>query len=281
MIGTQSTTRSLTWGARTYIMAVLNVTPDSFSGDGTLDADTSVERALTFVNQGADIIDIGGESTRPGFVPVDAASEIARVLPVISGLRARTCAMISIDTRKSEVFEKVKTDVDFFNSIAGFDESIILASVEASIPVVLMHNGNELECRSDAGANENGVVESVLRYLDKSAAIAIKMGCRPENVILDPGIGFGKSPEQNLSLLRSLGRIKSLGFPVLVGTSRKSTLGKVTGRPVDERVFATAATVALAIAGGADIVRVHDIEAMSDVVRMSDAIVRGWEGDRW
>lgn len=260
----------LAWGARTYVMAVINVTPDSFSGDGILDSQQCVEHALQAIDQGAHIIDIGGESTRPGFSAVEPAVEADRVLPVIRALRQRTSSLISVDTRSGAVFrDAYQAGADIFNSVAGFDVELAKAAAELQAPYVIMHQ----QSHTNYPAN---VVDCVVEYLRDSAEQAMKLGCRKEDIIIDPGIGFGKTAEQNLELLRNLFELKRLGFPVLIGTSRKSTLGKVTGRPVDKRQFATAATVAIGIAFGADIVRIHDVREMTDVVKMSDAIVRGW-----
>ncbi len=262
----------LRWGLRTYVMAVINVTPDSFSGDGLTDYSTCVDRALQAVDEGADIIDIGGESTRPGHMPVDPKVELERILPVIAELRRRSDAVISVDTRSPEVFrEAVHAGADIFNSVAGFEIAIVEAAADTGCPFVIMHQQSHTTYETD-------VVDCVIDYLETSARKAIEAGCEKNRIILDPGIGFGKLPHHNVALLRSLNRIKALGFPLMIGTSRKSTLGKITGRPVEQRVFATAATVALGVAAGVDIVRIHDVSAMVDVVRVSDAVVRGWTG---
>ena len=256
-------------------MGIVNVTPDSFSGDGLTSGAHVLGHALAQLERGADIIDVGGESTRPGHRPVDEATELARVVPAIAALRQRTGAVISVDTFKAEVLQRaLDAGADLLNSICGVDGALLAAALERRIPIVIMHNKR-------VAVYERDVVEEVLEYLATSAARAVAAGIPREHVILDPGIGFGKTPEHNLALLRSLESLVALGFPTLVGTSRKSTIGKLTGRNVDERVFGTAATIALAIAAGVDIVRVHDVAQMRDVVRVSDAIVRGWRPHAW
>lgn len=263
------------WGTRTLLMGIVNVTPDSFSGDGLTSGAHVLGHALAQLERGADIIDVGGESTRPGHRPVDEATELARVVPAIAALRQRTGAVISVDTFKAEVLQRaLDAGADLLNSICGVDGALLAAALERRIPIVIMHNKR-------VAVYERDVVEEVLEYLATSAARAVAAGIPREHVILDPGIGFGKTPEHNLALLRSLESLVALGFPTLVGTSRKSTIGKLTGRNVDERVFGTAATIALAIAAGVDIVRVHDVAQMRDVVRVSDAIVRGWRPHAW
>ncbi len=256
-------------------MGIVNVTPDSFSGDGEMNRDLAVAKSLEHLKNGADIIDIGGESTRPGHEPVDATTEMQRALPVVQALRRQTNALISIDTFKPEVLrEAVQSGADILNSVWGIEGNLLETAIKLNVPIVIMHNKLQAKYDSD-------VVDEVLRYLDKSAARAVTQGMKVEQVILDPGIGFGKTAEHNIQLLNSLNRLVALGFPTLVGTSRKSTIGKITGRGVEQRAFGTAATVALSIAAGIDIVRVHDVAEMVDVVKVSDAIVRGWRPDDW
>lgn len=263
------------WGSRTLIMGIVNVTPDSFSGDGVLDSGDAVEKAAFQAASGADIIDIGGQSTRPGHEPVSADEELKRVLPVLSGLRKRLPdALVSIDTTKPEVL-KAALDADILNSIWGISDELLEIAVQRSLPVVIMHNKERAEYSA-------GVVDEVLRYLDKQARKAVRAGLKHDHVILDPGIGFGKNAEHNLQVLNQLHRLTSLGFPTLLGASRKSFLGKLTGKTVDQRMVGSVATVSLAVAAGIDIVRVHDVEQTKDAIAVSDAIVRqirpsGWE----
>jgi dihydropteroate synthase len=264
------------WGARTYIMGIVNVTPDSFSGDGLPEAGAAVAHALAQLEAGADFVDIGAESTRPGSTPIGSGEELRRLLPVVRGVRERAAdAVIAIDTFKPQVFAAAqKAGGDVLNSVWGLDDALLEEAAAAPAPVVIMHNKR-------VALYENDVVDEVLAYLQNQAERAVRAGLRPEHVILDPGIGFGKSAEHNLALLGALDRLIALGFPTLLGTSRKSTLGKLTGKPVGERAFATAATVALAIASGIDIVRVHDVAEMSDVVTVADAIVHGLRPANW
>lgn len=262
----------LEWGKRTYVMGIVNVTPDSFSGDGLgYDAEAALEQALRFQAEGADIIDVGGESTRPGSTTVDAYEEKRRVVPVIRLLASRLHIPISVDTYKYQVAqEALAAGAAMLNDVWGLKHDPALATLAAKVgvPIVLMHN--------QVGTSYTDLVPEVLASLRASVEKALEAGVLRENIILDPGVGFGKRPEHNLEILRRLEEFKSLGLPLLVGTSRKSTIGLVLGLPVEERVEGTAATVALAIARGADIVRVHDVKAMTRVARMSDAIVRGW-----
>lgn len=268
--------RALPWGARTYVMGIVNVTPDSFSGDGVPDADAAVAHALAQLAKGADIVDVGAESTRPGYRPIEAATERARLLPVVRALRdAAPQAIVSVDTFKADVFRAARAaGGDLLNSIWGAPADLVAACAETSSPIVVMHN-------KAVAVYERDVVDEVLAFLSDAARRCVRAGIPPEHVVLDPGIGFGKLPEHNLALLRSLDRIVALGFPTLIGTSRKSTIGKLTGRDVDERAFGTAATVALAVAAGIDIVRVHDVGEQRDVVRVADAVVRGWRPAGW
>jgi dihydropteroate synthase len=264
------------WGARTHLMGVVNLTPDSFSGDGLTGVDAAVERALAHLAAGADIVDLGAESTRPGHRPVEAPEELRRLIPIVRGLRARApAAILSIDTCKAEVFRAAHAaGGDLLNSVCGLADNLLATALECDVPVVIMHNAREPH-------DERGVVDEVLAHLASSAARAVGAGLRAERVILDPGIGFGKTPDQNIALLGALPELVALGFPTMIGTSRKSTIGKLTGRSVEDRAFGTAATVALAAAAGVDIVRVHDVAAMRDVVAVGDAIARGWRPPDW
>jgi dihydropteroate synthase len=264
--------RTLTWGRRTYVMAILNVTPDSFTGLGPgTDPDAAIERARRDIADGADLIDVGGESTRPGATPVDARTEAARVVPVIERLARSVDVPISIDTMKAEVAEAaVRAGATLVNDVTGLlgDPAMGATVARLGTPLIAMAN---LRDRQFAD-----VVQAVRAHLRESLAAARRAGIPRNCIILDPGFGFGPSPAQNLELLRRLRALRRLGRPLLVGTSRKSTIGRVLGLPVEERLEGTAATVALAIANGADIVRVHDTRAIVRVARMADAVVRGW-----
>ncbi|MDA1296720.1 MAG: dihydropteroate synthase [Chloroflexi bacterium] len=273
------------WGKRTYVMGVVNVTPDSFSGDGTLrDAGSSdrwvqaaVEQALRMEDDGADVIDVGGESTRPpsmytGAVPVNADEECGRVLPVIEALRNRLGAPISIDTRKAEVARAaVNAGAAMINDVSMLgDPEMAATAASAGVPVVISHIRPK--------AIYSNPVLDVATDLEDAIKRAAAAGVSRELIIADPGIGFGKTALHSLAVLRGLSDIKQrLHCPLLVGTSRKSFIGAVLGLPARERLEGTAATMALAVAAGADMVRVHDVKEMARVVRMADAVVRGWE----
>ena len=269
---------SFEWGRRTYVMGVVNMTPDSFSGDGLGgNVDSALRQALSFQDEGADIVDVGGESTRPPDVYADASAaseqeEMDRVIPTIEALAQELDIPISIDTYKATVArEGLRAGASLINDVSGFRRDPAMAGVaaETGVPVVLMHNQTDYEY--------DDLVPDIVEALRAMRDSAIAAGVAPESVILDPGMGFGKNPGQNLEVLRRLGEFAVLGCPLLVGMSRKSTIGRVLNLPADDRVEGTAATVALSIAGGADIVRVHDVKQMVRVARMSDAIVRGWE----
>ena len=275
------TSHRLEWGQRTYVMGVINVTPDSFSGDGiveeTLTPDAIATRAVAlaqqFVAEGATMIDVGGESTRPNFAPIPVEGELARVLPVIQALNAALPkeVMISIDTYKAEVARQaLDTGACIINDIWALrhDPTMAALASERNVPIVLMANMR--------GYRKHEIVSDVVRFLAHSIDLALEAGIAWERIIVDPGIGFGTTPEENLTLLRRLGELRALGRPILLGTSRKSTIGLVLGGlPASERLEGTAATIALGIAQGADIVRVHDVHEMVRVVKMSDAVVRG------
>ena len=267
--------RTFVWGERTYLMGVINVSPDSFSGDGLADAEAAVAQARRFIAEGADLLDVGGQSTRPGFDELSPEAEIARVVPVIERIVAELDAPLSVDTYKAPVARAaLEAGAHMLNDIWGFhcDRALAELCVEFGVPAVVMHNQRG---RSASGGRD--VIGDIRAGLEESIAIAEGAGLPRERLIIDPGFGFGWTPEQNLEQLRRLGELRDLGLPILVGTSRKSTIGEVLdGRPVEERLFGTAATVALAIANGADIVRVHDVAEMRDVVRVADAVVRGW-----
>jgi dihydropteroate synthase len=266
----------LQWGARTLIMGIVNVTPDSFSGDGLENETDAVARAVEQREAGADIVDIGGESTRPGHRPIDEALEMARVLPVVRALRSQLpAAPISIDSYKPAIVRAAHAaGADLLNSVWGAPDELLDVVAELGMPIVAMHN--------QIGTSYDGsVVDAVLRYLEDCAARASARAILPERIILDPGIGFGKTADQNLELLQALDRIVALGFPTMIGTSRKSTIGKLTGRTAADRVYGTAATTALAVRSGIDMVRVHDVAAARDAAAVADAIVRGWRPADW
>jgi dihydropteroate synthase len=268
--------RVLPWGARTYVMGIVNVSPDSFSGDGDSDPRVAAALAAAQIADGAEIIDVGAESTRPGHRPIRETTETARLIPAIEAIRAASPdAIVSVDTFKPNVFRAARAaGGDLLNSIWGAPDALVAACAEAGAPIVVMHN-------KAVAIYERDVVDEMLVSLDASAARCVRAGIPAEHVILDPGIGFGKLPEHNIAVLRSLDRLVALGFPTLIGTSRKSVIGKLTGRDVGAREFGTAATVALAIAAGVDVVRVHDVAEQRDAVRVTDAIVRGWRPDGW
>jgi len=287
---------NIIWGSRTYIMGILNLTPDSFSGDGLLkkgstsddigvDLGAILETARNLVEYGADILDVGGESTRPGAQLVGGDEEMARVLPVIDVLAANLDVIISIDTYKAKVAEAaIQHGAHMINDVWGLHADPDLAGVVAKyrVPVILMHNRSSwahAEIKERLGGHYVGIpydnlVEDVKRELMESVSIARSAGIPDNQIILDPGIGFGKSVEQNLELIDRLSEIKALGFPILLGPSRKSFIGYTLNLPPDQRLEGTAAAVSIAIARGVDIVRIHDVPFMSRVVRMTDAIVR-------
>ncbi len=264
------------WGARTYVMGIVNVTPDSFSGDGLLrDAvepgPSVVDQARRMVRDGADLLDVGGESTRPGHEPVDEAQEIARVVPAIRAIReALPGVPISVDTTKPTVAEAaLDAGADCINDIWGVGPSDALSRLAAQrhVPYVLMHNRAE--------ARYDDVVAEVVADLARAIERAVAAGVPREAIVVDPGIGFGKTMAHNLALLRDLAALQVLRRPILLGTSRKSTIGRVLGGvPAGERLEGTLATTALGIAAGTDIVRVHDVRENVRVARMCDAILR-------
>lgn len=290
---------ALTWGERTYVMGVLNLTPDSFSGDGLLAAaafgsaeggetdyvEAALGMARRFLAAGADILDVGGESTRPGAQPVEAEEEMRRVVPVVRALASEPGAIVSIDTYKAAVARAaLEAGAHMVNDVWGLRADPQLAGVAAEfgVPVILMHNRSSwahAEIREKLGGRYVGVpyqdlLEDVKRELLESVELAHAAGIPDDRILLDPGIGFGKTVSQNLELLNRLEEIRALGYPLLLGPSRKSFIGYTLNLPPDQRLEGTAAAVAIGIARGADIVRVHDVEFMARVARMADAIVR-------
>lgn len=279
------------WGSRTYVMGILNITPDSFSGDGLLGdkgegVRASLQQAQGFLKNGADILDVGGESTRPGSQAVNADEEMERVLPVIESIvKEFPDTLISIDTYKAKVAEAAfKAGAHILNDVWGLRADPELATVAAQykVPVILMHNRSNpasVEVRQQLGnayigSTYENLIEDVKRELLVSVELALKAGIEETRLILDPGIGFGKTREHNLELINRLDEIRSLGYPVLLGPSRKSFIGFTLDLPPDQRVEGTAATIAIGIARGADIIRVHDVKEMARVAKMTDAIVR-------
>ncbi|HUU62448.1 MAG TPA: dihydropteroate synthase [Dehalococcoidia bacterium] len=263
--------REFRWGERTFIMGVLNLTPDSFSGDGLGDdIAAALAQARRLVAEGADILDVGGESTRPQSSPVSAEEELARVIPVIEKLAGEVAVPISIDTYKPEVaMHALEAGARMINDIWGLRRNPYLAQLAAEWEVPLVIAANQRETTYDQ------IVPEVIASLSQGIDLARDAGVVWENIIIDPGIGFGKTLEGNLELIRRLGELKALGRPILLGTSRKSMIGLVLNLPPEQRLEGTAATIALGIAGGADIVRVHDVLQMGRVARMTDAIIRG------
>jgi dihydropteroate synthase len=263
--------RTFRWGERTFVMGILNVTPDSFSGDGLTDVAAAVAQAGRMASEGADLLDIGGESTRPGHAPIDAEEELRRVIPVVRAVRAALPDLpLTIDTTKAAVAEAaLDAGADAINDVWGVAEEGTRARIAADrgVPIILMHNRAEPRYRD--------LLREVMDDLRHAIDRAMGAGVPEAHILIDPGFGFGKTAEQNLALLRGLGEIRRLGRPILLGTSRKSTLGKVLDLPADERLEATLATTVLGVAAGVDIVRVHDVRANLRAARMTDAVVRG------
>ena len=269
--------RTIVLGERTLLMGVVNVTPDSFSGDGLhLDAKAAVARALEMERDGADIIDIGGESTRPGAEWLAADEELRRVIPVLKLLRGRLKIPISIDTNKSEVAEAAaEAGAEIINDVTTLQRDPLIAEVarRRKLPLILMHRRGEPRTMQTAPFARD-VIRDVTQSLKKAAALAARCGIPKSQMVLDPGIGFGKSLEQNYELIARLPELARLGFPILVGPSRKGFIGRTLGGiPENERVFGTAAAVTACILQGAHIVRVHDVSEMGQVARVADMLV--------
>jgi dihydropteroate synthase len=271
---------TLVLGERTLIMGVLNVTPDSFSDGGKfLDTERAIEHALKMERDGADLLDVGGESTRPGSQGTPAREELARILPVLDGLRGRAKIPLSVDTQKPEVAEAaIAAGAEMINDVSGLRSDPRLAEVAAGhgVPLILMHmRGKPRDMQRGPFARD--VLKDVIQGLLRSIAIARKAGVLKSRIILDPGIGFGKSFSQNYELLQELPELATLGFPLMVGTSRKGFLGATLARhgkpaPPEERIWGTAATVTASILGGAHIVRVHDVAEMVQVGKVADCL---------
>ena len=258
-------------GERTYIMGILNFTPDSFSDGGKFDnIDAAIEHVKKMIDDGADIIDVGGESTRPGYILISDEEEISRVVPIIKAIKEKFDIPISIDTYKAKVAEKaLEAGADLINDIWGFKKEKDMAKVAAkyNVPCCLMHNRDNKDYKN--------LMEDIFDDLRESIKIAKEAGVRDENIILDPGIGFAKTYEQNLETMNNLERFKELGYPILLGTSRKSMIGLTLDLPAEERVEGTVATTVIGIMKDAcDFVRVHDVLENSRAAKMTDVIVR-------
>ena len=258
-------------GERTYIMGILNFTPDSFSDGGKFNnIDTAIEHVKKMIDDGTDIIDVGGESTRPGYTLISDEEEISRVVPIIKTIKGKFDIPISIDTYKAKVAEKaLEAGADLINDIWGFKKEKDMAKVAAkyNVPCCLMHNRDNKDYKN--------LMEDILDDLKESIKIAKEAGVRDENIILDPGIGFAKTYEQNLETMNNLERFKELGYPILLGTSRKSMIGLTLDLPAEERVEGTVATTVIGIMKDAcDFVRVHDVLENSRAAKMTDVIVR-------
>ena len=285
--------RPFRWGERTFVMGILNLTPDSFSGDGLLrQGDSLLEAALAqahrFAEEGADLLDVGGESTRPGAQKVSLEEEMARVVPVIERLVREVDLPISVDSYKAEVVRAaLAAGAHLVNDVwglrlpegEGWNDALAAVVREAGVPIVLMHNRRARATVGELGghyheATYRDLLGEIYADLEESVAYAVAQGIPWEHIVVDPGIGFGKTPTQNLEVLRRLGELRSLGRPILLGTSRKSFIGLALKLPPEERLEGTLASLALGIAQGADVVRVHDVRAAVRAVRISDAILR-------
>ena len=262
--------KRFTWGLRTYVMGVVNVSPDSFSGDGLDDAEKAIAQGMAMAREGADMLDVGGQSTRPGHEPISAAEEISRTERVVQALARKAGVPVSIDTYKLEVAEAaVDAGATILNDVWGLQRSPEVAALAArrGCALVVMHNQDGTDYTGD-------LMDEIKRVLADATRRALEAGVPRERVWIDPGIGFGKTADQNWEVMRRLDEMKALGQPILIGTSRKSFIGKLLDLPVTDRLEGTAATVAAAIMHGADIVRVHDVRFMARVARVTDRIVR-------
>jgi dihydropteroate synthase len=272
MQGTEIAGRRFDWGLRTFVMGIVNVTPDSFSGDGLDDnPDAAVTQGTLMARDGADIIDVGGESTRPGHQPITAAEEIRRTERVVARLAREAGVPVSIDTYKIEVAEAaVAAGATILNDVWSLQRSPSIADLAArsGCALVVMHNQDGTEYAGD-------LMDEVKRVLRTATDAAIKAGVPRERILVDPGIGFGKTADQNWEVMGRLEELRELGQPILIGTSRKSFIGKLLDLPAGDRVEGTAATVAASVLRGVDVVRVHDVRVMTRVVRVADRIVRG------
>ncbi|MDO8885917.1 dihydropteroate synthase [Candidatus Oleimmundimicrobium sp.] len=263
---------------RTHLMGILNITPDSFSDGGSyFKTETAVSRGIAMVEEGADIIDVGGESTRPGVESVSLEEELKRVIPVIERLACEINCPISIDTYKSEVAKKaLEAGATIVNDISGFqmDKNMPKLVAKTGVPIIIMHMQGTPEMMQK-NPHYECVMREIISFLREKAEVALKAGVQKDKIIIDPGIGFGKTREHNLEIMRKLPELKNLGYPILIGTSRKSFIGTTLNLPVEDRLEGTAATVAYSIVQGANIIRVHDVKEMVRVAKMTDAMVRG------
>jgi dihydropteroate synthase len=271
--------RSFNWGERTYLMGVLNVTPDSFSDGGEFIAlDAALMQAQRLVEAGADIIDVGGQSTRPNAEQVSVEEELNRVLPVVKLLRSVLSVPISVDTTRATVAKSaIEAGADMVNDISGgtFDPNMLPVVAQLGVPIVLMHIRGTPQTMQQLTKYQD-LIGEIYEFLERQIAAAIEAGIKTSHLIIDPGIGFAKTAEQNWEILRQLPRFRSLGVPILVGVSRKSFIGRLLDRPdPKDRIWGTAAACCGAIAGSADILRVHDVQQMHDVCRVADTIWRG------
>lgn len=277
------------WGNKTYVMGILNITPDSFSGDGLLQGEDAIQAAVAqaqqFATDGADILDIGGESTRPGSSPITEAEEMARVIPVIEAVKTAVSLPISIDTYRANVAEAaLAAGASWINDVWALrmDSRMAQVAAQANCPVILMHNRSKPKDVAQeerlggryVGVEYDDLIADIKQELGESIDLALKAGVKETKIILDPGVGFGKTVTQNLQLVNQLNQFKTMGFPILLGTSRKSFIGYTLDLPPEERLEGTAATVAIGIDRGADMVRVHDVKQIVRLAKMTDAIVR-------
>ena len=271
--------RSFNWGERTYLMGVLNVTPDSFSDGGEFIAlDAALMQAQRLVEAGADIIDVGGQSTRPNAEQVSVEEELNRILPVVKQLRSLLSIPISVDTTQATVAKSaIEAGADMVNDISGgtFDPNMLPVVAQLGVPIVLMHIRGTPQTMQQLTKYQD-LIGEIYEFLERQIAAAIDAGIKTSHLIIDPGIGFAKTAEQNWEILRQLPKFRSLGVPILVGVSRKSFIGRLLDRPdPKDRIWGTAAACCGAIAGQADILRVHDVQQMHDVCRVADTIWRG------
>ncbi len=261
--------RLFEWGSRTYVMGIVNVSPESFSGDGLSSVSAAVEQAKRLVAEGADIIDVGGQSTRPNFEELGVEQEIQRVVPAVRAIVEAVEVPVSVDAYRADVAEAaLRAGANIVNDIWGLRHDTAMPRMVAAwgVPAIAMHN--------QRGRAFHDVIGDIRAGFEETLALAHDAGLPKDRIILDPGFGFGWTAAHSLEMLRRLAELYDLGFPLLIGTSRKSAVGAALALPEDQREWGTAATVALAIANGADLVRVHNVGAMAQVARMTDAVVR-------
>lgn len=266
------------WKSRTYLMGILNVTPDSFSDGGQFNRrETALKQALLMIDRGADIIDIGGQSTRPGASQITLEEELQRVTPIVQAIREVSDIPISIDTTRATVAEKsIEMGADMVNDISSgtFDRSMLATVAKLQVPIILMHIKGTPEIMQNL-TDYQDLIGEIKLFFQERIEEAIKLGIKKEQIILDPGIGFAKTYEQNLEILRNIQEIKKIGFPVLIGTSRKSFIGKILNKEnPQDRIWGTGATCSYAITQGANILRVHDVEPIHDIAKVTDAITK-------